>query len=296
MHSLRVCTQINLHSGSKENLSDYFRCGIEFCKNVGFDALDFPMKEISSLLGKTTDIEWKRCIERVKKDAEDFKIDFEVCHLPFTIWDRISHDDNLVAEFEHILLASVDAAKALGVKYAVMHPNTVPVLKGDYCEKKEFETVIKHLAPVANHAKKIGVSLAVENLGLYQANPALYRYCQSADEVCQVADTLGIGVCWDFGHANIGGYVQSEELKKIGSRLLVLHVNDNMGDADEHLPPFAGTINWEDAMSGLREIGFNGLLNYEIATADIPADKRIDFTNNLINVAKQLNLLYNERK
>lgn len=296
MHALRVCTQINLHSGSKENLSDYFRCGIEFCKNIGFDALDFPMKEIASLLGKTTDIEWKKCIERVKKDAEDFKIDFEVCHLPFTIWDRISHDDNLVAEFEHILLASVDAAKALGVKCAVLHPNTVPVLKKDYCEKSEFETVIKHLSPIAEHAKKLGVTLAVENLGLYQADPTLYRYCQSATEICQVADTLGIGVCWDFGHANISNAVQSDELAIIDSRLITLHVNDNTGLSDDHLPPFSGTVDWKDAMNGLKEIGYSGLLNYEIATNNILDENRCDFAKNLLNVATRLNSFYNERK
>ena len=296
MSVLRVCTQINLHSGSKKNLSDYFRGGIKFCKNIGFDALDFPMKEITSLLGKDTDIEWKRCIERVKADAEDFKIYFEVCHLPFTIWDRISHDDNLVEEFEHILLASVDAAKALGVKYAVLHPNTVPVPRKDYCEKAEFETVIKHLSPIADHAKKLGVALAVENLGLYQANSELYRYCQSASEVCQVADTLGIGVCWDFGHANISNAVQSKELSVVGKRLLGLHVNDNMGLTDDHIPPFSGTVDWKDAMSGLKQIGFDGLLNYEIATTNISDDDRYDFARNLLDVATRLNTLYDERK
>lgn len=98
----------------------------------------------------------------------------------------------------------------------------------------------------------------------------------------------------DFGHAHINGLKQSEALAYVGSRLKVLHVNDNFAGDDIHLPPFVGKVDWQDAMQGLSEVGFKGLLNYEISTAGKPAGVREAFTKYLIDAAKELMNYKNE--
>ena len=70
MNPLRTCTQLNLHKYSKDDVCEYFRQGIEFHKNAGFDALDFPMKEIAVMLSEKSDVNYKRCIKQVKSDAK----------------------------------------------------------------------------------------------------------------------------------------------------------------------------------------------------------------------------------
>ena len=81
-----------------------------------------------------------------------------------------------------------------------------------------------------------------------------------------MADALGIDVCWDFGHANIGARMkQSDALAVVGKRLKAVHVNDNLAWGDDHVPPFCGTVDWKDAMRGLSAIGYSGLFNYELA-------------------------------
>ena len=117
---------------------------------------------------------------------------------------------------------------------------------------------------------------------------ASHRYAQMPDELCDVADALGIGCCWDFGHANISGIKQSEGLAYVGKRLKVLHINDNFGIGDDHVPPFIGNIDWKDAMRGMYEIGFDGLLNFEVATAKIPTELRRETAKYLVGAAEVL--------
>ena len=50
MERLKVCSQINLHKCRKDDIEAYIKNGISFMKKAGFDCMDFPVKEIYSLL------------------------------------------------------------------------------------------------------------------------------------------------------------------------------------------------------------------------------------------------------
>ena len=105
--------------------------------------------------------------------------------------------------------------------------------------------------------EKYGVNIVVENMRPVPKFTPVHRYCQEPEELCRVADKLGIGICWDFGHANLAALRQSKALETVGSRLKMLHVNDNRGIDDDHLPPLFGTVDWRDAMHGLALAGFD---------------------------------------
>jgi len=130
--------------------------------------------------------------------------------------------------------------------------------------------------------------LVVENMRLVPKPTPSHRYCQAPEELCDIADTLGVGICWDFGHANIGDLKQSEALKYVGKRLKMVHLNDNCGKDDDHLPPFIGKVDWRDAMHGLALAGFEGLLNYELHTNTLPENMRIPFAEYLTRAAREL--------
>jgi sugar phosphate isomerase/epimerase len=90
-----------------------------------------------------------------------------------------------------------------------------------------------------------------------------HRYGSTADELIEIADPLGLEICWDFGHAHEAKLDHYTELSKIGKRLTMTHINDNwQGPDDEHLPPFYGTGDWDAACRGLREIGYSNPLNF----------------------------------
>ena len=183
---------------------------------------------------------------------------------------------------------ALKGAKMLGVGYAVIHPNTTTVEKIKFDEEDSFNSVISYLAPYVERAEREGVKLLVENMRPVNKAGLVHRYCMEPDELCRVADKLGIGVCWDFGHANIAGIRQSRALEYVGSRLKLLHVNDNFAVDDEHLIPFHGNIDWKDAMHGLSLAGYEGLFNFELNTSRLPASVRRTYASHVVEVAQEL--------
>lgn len=279
---LRISSTTNLHSGYVDDVSDYLRDEIIFQKELGFDAIDFS---IYNLL-KEHDENYHAIVERALADAKEQDIKFELCHLPFGA--KVGVSQSALAPFNERMHKMIDVAALLGVDYAVLHPNTSTVRAIAFDKTKEYDAVMSHLAPFVEHAQRVGVNLVVENMRPVPESYMVHRYCQDPDELCTVADALGIGICWDFGHANIAGLKQSEALSYVGHRLKVLHVNDNLGEDDIHLPPFVGNIDWRDAMQGLSIIGFSGLFNYEIATKRIPEEMRESFARYLVDASRTL--------
>jgi sugar phosphate isomerase/epimerase len=71
-----------------------------------------------------------------------------------------------------------------------------------------------------------------------------------------------LGVCLDTGHANMNGDL-IEGVAASGERLFALHVHDNDGLKDQHLPVFAGTTNWGELVKALVSARFEGCFMLE---------------------------------
>lgn len=284
MKKLRVSAGLNLHSYPQTDINAYIREGLKFNKRVGFDATDFSMRYIEAM-GEN----WEAGIDQALEDMDRIGIRSEVCHLPFGV--KIGGTPEEVAPFNEKVHRAIEAAKRLGVSYAVVHPNTTTIPRLQFNKQAQYDSVMEHLAPFVEHGNRIGLNIVVENMRNVPQIYPFHRYCGEPEELCDIADALGIGICWDFGHAHINGLKQSEALKYVGSRLRMLHVNDNFAWGDDHVPPFVGTIDWADAMQGLTAIGYEGLLNYEVAAARVPECARESFAKYLIDAAEQLNSL-----
>lgn len=282
MKQLRVSSSFNLHCYPKDNFAEYIRAGLRFFKENGFDAVDFS----TSLLDLTSD-GWRPQVEEALAAADEIGLKFEIGHLPF-ISTGSANNPKYLAEFDERMHRAIDAAAALGLGYAVLHPNSLSTPVKKYSRAEQFDLVMRHLTPFVEHAKRVGLNVVVENMRWVPGMSMTHRYCQSHEELCEVADALDIGICWDFGHANVSGSKQSEALAYIGKRLKVLHVNDNDAIDDIHLLPFTGNVDWKDAMHGLAMTGFDGLFNFELSTARLPASMRTVFAAAVIEAAKEL--------
>lgn len=229
---------------------------------------------------------WKAYIEAAAEDTKTYDLPMPVCHLPYKTLRDPSPEE--LAAFQKSVFTGMEAAMILGVDHAVLHPNTVVLPVEAYDEAQQFAKTLAHLSPFADYAAKLGLRIAVENMPFVSQNGAVHRFCGNAEELCAVADALGIGVCWDFGHGHISGLKQSDALKHIGNRLKVVHIHDNFADEDTHIPPFIGTNDWRDSMQGLSAIGFEGLLNYEVGSARIPLESRESYARYLVSTADVL--------
>ena len=280
MKNMRISSCFNLCPRKEgQDAVDYVRDGIAFYREVGFDTADFG----TMLLDLKTD-GWKAQVAEIREEMEKQNFCFEMGHLPFL--GGLPKGDAL-EDFNLRMHNAIDAAKELGLSYAVMHPNAanMPLVKYDGDEQRA--ATLELLSPFVEHANKIGLNVVVENMRVLSGKMQCHRYCMTAEELCDLADTLGIGVCWDFGHAHLSGLKQSKALEYVGKRLKVVHVNDNGGIEDDHVMPFSGGVNWKDAMHGLALAGYEGLMNFELSIRT-PASLRKAHAAFVMEIAKEL--------
>lgn len=93
-------------------------------------------------------------------------------------------------------------------------------------------------------AKQRGVTLALENTPNEMATAANLRHFLVETRLHDLR------LCFDAGHANLQEGVAAA-LEAMGDLVVTTHVHDNHGEKDEHLPPFAGTVDWNAAARGL---------------------------------------------
>ena len=205
-------------------------------------------------------------------------------------------------ELEELIRRSIIASAELGVEWTVTHPGTVYSAGPDVSVSKEknLEYYSRHVAT----ARENGIGICLENDFEYRPRQPMQRiYCASIYELVDLVDAFGdpehVGVCYDFGHANLGGHdFHRQNLNIIGSRLHAIHVQDNHGVADEHLMPFHGNIDWAEAMAGLADIGYDGDLTYEIQEFGryLPNDQKHLVVEYSIKIGKVLLDLYEKAK
>lgn len=282
MKDLLISSTFNLCYRAEEDFSEYIQRGADFYRAHGFDAAEFSAHALD-LAGDG----WKKQVETAIEASERTGVRFCTAHLPFLGGGGVK-DAAYMELFDKKMYNAIDAMKALGVNYAVMHPNASTVLMKNFDRAAQYDAVMKHLAPYVEYANRVGLDVVVENMRIIHGIRHSHRYCQTPEELCEIADALGVGVCWDFGHANISGVKQSEGLAYVGKRLKAIHVNDNSGVDDDHVPPFAGTVDWRDAMHGLALTGYEGTFNFEISMKSLPKNLRGSFADYLTDIAREL--------
>lgn len=147
---------------------------------------------------------------------------------------------------------------AMGVRAAVLHGDHLDGTALSYEEK--IEKNIEAFRTLAERVGECSLTVCIENL---------QRIFVSIDEILYVLDRVGsdlFGICLDTGHLNLTATSsQREFILKAGSRLKALHIADNDRSRDQHIAPFGiGTVDFAEVVDALREIGYDGLFNYEI--------------------------------
>jgi sugar phosphate isomerase/epimerase len=108
-------------------------------------------------------------------------------------------------------------------------------------------STLEHLILHAHHA---GVAICVENTTSEMGDPAYLR--AFVDET----RLTGLRFNFDIGHAHLADFAEEERLEKsfLPLRELVssVHLHDNHGEKDEHLPPYDGNIDWPNAIKILQ--------------------------------------------
>jgi sugar phosphate isomerase/epimerase len=148
----------------------------------------------------------------------------------------------------------------LGVELVNVHPDRVA---GVFPPGEAIRRNADAVAALAEDAEAAGVRLMVENMGTSFA---------TADQLRPLFEAApSVGLHLDVGHANIGRRPEepnrvAELLDAFGDRLAHVHVHDNLGLDDLHLPLGAGSVDWPAVVHALRAAGYDDTVTIEIFT------------------------------
>jgi sugar phosphate isomerase/epimerase len=226
---------------------------LKMIKDVGFDAVSLSWRAEAELR-ESADV------------ANALGLELQSLHAPFgnaaNLWSE-DEDTREVAQNE--ILAVVDVCASLQIPIAVVH-----VWIGfDYTFEKErlnyksFDTIVRY-------AKEKQVRIAFENTEGIEYLYALMEHFKDNDTV---------GFCWDSGHEMCYNYSE-DLLGAFGERLLMTHLNDNLGISrfdgkifwtdDLHLLPFDGIGDWDDKVARLKKACHQPILNFELSIVSKP--------------------------
>ncbi len=263
-----VSARLNFTKYPKDDIVEHICRALDAHKSIGFDAVDIDLEVYHLRLDSQTE-EIKAMIQYSKQIGMPFRL----THLPFSLNDPQRLRD------------AIDITKLMGAECTVIHPPAPNLSPEEFDEEREHDRIVSSLAPFIEYADQVGVTVTVENMRQIKG---MRRYCSDPETLCKVADELGVGICWDTGHAHTTGLKQSDALKHVGNRLKMIHVNDNYGSDDLHLAPFVGTVDWQDVMQGLSAVSFEGLFNYEVSTRYMPDEVCVAFGKYLCSAAQKL--------
>ncbi len=100
--------------------------------------------------------------------------------------------------------------------------------------------------PLVKRAEDLSVKMALENI--FEENPSILA------RLLEAIPSPFLGYCLDAGHGHLFSKVPIVEwIQVLGSRLLEIHLHDNHGKADEHLPLGWGSIDFPAIFSALKE-------------------------------------------
>lgn len=198
----------------------------------------------------------------VRSLMEDLGLQAYSIHTPYARM-KLGHPDVDVSESQpEVIAESMEIGAEVGAKVAVIHVTAFPRMLRDDMFERSREISIAFIERLVPRAKELGITLALENLGLW---PWLHRrFGTSLEQLAGEFPDPEVGFCLDVGHALRNQADLPSEIEASGSRLACLHIHSNDGVHDDHWLPTQGTLDWPKTKAELQKSGYTGRWVLEI--------------------------------
>lgn len=223
---------------------------------AGFRYIDFNMYDFTPDCVYMQE-HWKEEVRKLINLADELGMQFVQAHSQGgnPLSENLSERAFIVAA----TIRSIEICQALGIKNIVVHTGFAPgISKEEYfARNKEF------YAELFPTMERCGVNVLCENST--KANMRDMYFINSGKDMREFIEYVNhplVHACWDTGHANCEGS-QYDEILALGEELYAIHYNDNRGAMDEHVAPFLGTLNHDEVMHALMDVGFKGYFTLE---------------------------------
>lgn len=170
------------------------------------------------------------------------------------------------------LTRSLNFARLLGVRLWVFHPGAHSGLSILH-PGKDLKVNLASVRNLLSIADDLGVSLSIENMP--EPSTMILKRVKDFEEFYREMGEENIRIAFDVGHANTVGQVQGF-LDRWGDKIMHVHVHDNCGALDEHLPIGKGTIDWSSLVSFLKKGQFRGLVMVETLESPLESFRKME--------------------
>lgn len=253
--------------------------GFAALKRNGVDGIQFgmgyylmPAQSVRANKPAAMDAPLDEVIEMVrpyKEAAQRHDVCFSQVHAPFPMWDI--DNETLNARMPEIIKKSIAVTAYVDCPHVIVHPAYSKDDTRCLSAQDEWELNKRLYAAMIPDLKKYKVTCLLENLfargagGMCCAGACVdaFEAARWIDELNAMAGEELFGFNLDTGHYALARQNPGRAARVLGKRLKALHLQDNSGHFDQHLAPYMGTVDWESFLAALRDIGYQGDLNFE---------------------------------
>ena len=229
---------------------------IRHIKEAGFKYIDLSLYSPAADDPLFSD-NWKMEAARIKNYVEENGLEFVQSH-GFNC--NCLGGEEKYKEAIDKTIRCIEICAELGIPNTVVHSG----FSLDYKEKDAWfeknREFVKELIPAM---EATGVEVLCENSTV--SNMGERYFLNNGKDTREFVDYVShplFAACWDTGHANCEGN-QYDDIIALGNAMHAIHFNDNGGKKDDHLVPYMGTMNSDEIMHALIDIGFKGPLTFE---------------------------------
>ena len=190
---------------------------------------------------------------------ESYSLKYSI-HAPFMDVNIASLQDqsrlNSIAQIK----SSIDLANEINAEAVVVHPGLISFLANKYFKNEVYEFANESIKEIGDYAKDLGVLATIENMPNFES--MIY---QNIVDLNQLLVENEMHMTLDIGHANHVGYAPED---MIFDSIKHVHVHDNLGDDDSHLPLGEGSIDLKYIINTLESKNYDGIYILEVNDYD----------------------------
>jgi len=220
---------------------------IEWVGKNKFDFVDLFLEEDIAVPEKIDIHEVKKLVQKYKLDV----VGHTAWYLPIGSSIRALRGAAISEAVRYF-----EIFKKLGVKFVAIHANWPTEM---FSSKEGIKWQIETLKKLVKEAKNYNLNLMYEPIDTPQ---------DSIENVTAIFNSVpNLFLLLDIGHASLNGRKPEEFIIRFYKKLRYVHLHDNLGWEDLHLPMGVGSINWGKTLKILKKY-YNGTVTLEMFSRD----------------------------
>lgn len=216
--------------------------------------------------------------ERIKNYCKDLGV--KIINFCPIIPDIVSLDEEKRRKAKDLYMLAIELAKYFDCETIQTDSYTPPlefVGEAPYKESISYGKQYKiKIDPNFNWEKLWAILVDSFRFASEEAKSAGLKFCleprvgeiiSNTDAILRLMDHVksdNFGAVLDTGHQNAQKEILPLSIEKLGDRIFYLHVSDNDGKVNEHLPLGKGNIDWEGVFLALKKHNYQGYVAIDI--------------------------------